>query len=426
MLKVDKMQTNLAGILVSLALLFLAFSSAQLIDTSGCGKFNGCFRVPSGCSSSTTCNILISYKYNKSINAIDVAISSKNAWLAFGLSEKGKMDTASGEVCLKDSSTPKLKAFSNTRYSANFKVSTLGLHSIKNSLMNGAVICRYSRPLTPAAGSSMKDMEQKWFITAAYGDTVTSSEPSKHEKSGFSSNSKVNFTTSFEAKGGSSSNKTNIIVHGSLMIIAWMCFAATGMFIARYTKPVAKDSTLFGEKVWFQCHRICMVLTLLLTVISFIIIFAHIKGWSESAKAHPVTGCITTLLAIIQPIMAAFRPHPDGDNRWIFNWVHRSIGVAALALATVTVFLGLDLMSVTITTMIVWAGYFVLLVLIMEIGPCFLPNMFSGDYNVDLDKATAELEDDKTVTFRKVVMCVAAIGFFAIGFATIGWVAQAA
>ena len=54
------------------------------IDTSHCGTTRNCFMRPTGCTN-TTCDILITYQYNNNTNAIDVELSTKNKWVAFGL-----------------------------------------------------------------------------------------------------------------------------------------------------------------------------------------------------------------------------------------------------------------------------------------------------------------------------------------------------
>ena len=40
------------------------------------------------------------------------------------------------------------------------------------------------------------------------------------------------------------------------MVLAWMFFAATGMFFARYQKPTFGERRLIGEKVWFQVSTV--------------------------------------------------------------------------------------------------------------------------------------------------------------------------
>lgn len=131
--------------------------------------------------------------------------------------------------------------------------------------------------------------------------------------------------------------------HGCLMVIAWIGFASIGMFIARHMKVSFGQKVLLGTKMWFTFHRLLMVLTVLFTILGTILIFVHAGRWTKEAGAHPITGILVLVLAVIQPIMAAFRPHPGEEKRYIFNWAHRGVGLSALILAVVTVIFGLRL-----------------------------------------------------------------------------------
>lgn len=37
---------------------------------------------------------------------------------------------------------------------------------------------------------------------------------------------------------------------------------------------------------------------------------------------HQIVGSIAFTFALLQPIGAFFRPHPDAPGRWLFNWGH--------------------------------------------------------------------------------------------------------
>lgn len=65
-----------------------------------------------------------------------------------------------------------------------------------------------------------------------------------------------------------------------------------------------------------------MVLTWILTVAAFIIIFVEIGEWSKVQNPHAILGTITTILCFIQPIGAFFRPSPGSNKRPLFNWIH--------------------------------------------------------------------------------------------------------
>ena len=72
------------------------------------------------------------------------------------------------------------------------------------------------------------------------------------------------------------------------------------------------------KDLWFRLHQIFMTSALVFTVIGIIIILID-KGFSPfdgiSNNPHPVFGLIVFIGALIQPIMAFFRPHPGTDYR---------------------------------------------------------------------------------------------------------------
>ena len=99
-----------------------------------------------------------------------------------------------------------------------------------------------------------------------------------------------------------------------------------------------------GADRWFQAHRLLMVTTVLCSIVGVVLIL--IEGGVEPLElkqlkinAHPVIGLICVLLALIQPIMAAFRPHPGDAGRKLFNWAHWAVGNSAHILGIVAIFL---------------------------------------------------------------------------------------
>lgn len=77
-----------------------------------------------------------------------------------------------------------------------------------------------------------------------------------------------------------------------------------------------------------------MLTTWSLTIAGFVIIFLELREWSQEDNPHAILGVVTTFLAFIQPIGAAFRPHPGARRRPIFNWLHWLIGNMAHILAS--------------------------------------------------------------------------------------------
>lgn len=83
-----------------------------------------------------------------------------------------------------------------------------------------------------------------------------------------------------------------------------------------------------------------MVLVPILAVIAFLIILADLDWeWIENteeertAYVHSITGILAIILSIIQVVIALVRPKPDAKFRYIFNEVHRFIGITAFLLS---------------------------------------------------------------------------------------------
>jgi hypothetical protein len=77
--------------------------------------------------------------------------------------------------------------------------------------------------------------------------------------------------------------------------------------------------------------------------------------WAHDGKfeisLHSMFGIFVISFAYLQPVIAFLRPpnevngHPH-PRRWMFNWVHRTIGVLTCLLAVVTVILGCKILDV--------------------------------------------------------------------------------
>ena len=91
--------------------------------------------------------------------------------------------------------------------------------------------------------------------------------------------------------------------------------------------------------VWFVIHRHVMQSILIISVLSFVLIF-YAKNWewadSSSLKgfSHSIVGIVTIFLCFVQPFIAYFRPGKYDDKRPMFNFLHRSIGLLTYLLSS--------------------------------------------------------------------------------------------
>ena len=71
--------------------------------------------------------------------------------------------------------------------------------------------------------------------------------------------------------------------------------------------------SLFLTNFFTSFHQILMSITVIVTVISAVVIVAieGLEPFEELGEnPHPAFGLLSIICAIIQPIMALFRPHP--------------------------------------------------------------------------------------------------------------------
>lgn len=132
-----------------------------------------------------------------------------------------------------------------------------------------------------------------------------------------------------------------VMIHGSLMIAAWIGFTSIGIFLARHYKEAWTHKTCGGKDPWFLWHSICMVLTLLLTIAGVIVIFVDYGEWRTSI--HAILGLTVIGLVVLQPISAIFRPSPLSESRPIFNSIHFFMGNVTHVLAIITIFYAVPL-----------------------------------------------------------------------------------
>eukprot|EP00112_Aurelia_sp_Birch-Aquarium-sp1_P015256 Seg3367.2 transcript_id=Seg3367.2/GoldUCD/mRNA.D3Y31 product="Ferric-chelate reductase 1" protein_id=Seg3367.2/GoldUCD/D3Y31 len=362
----------LINIMVIIALAFAVEATSLPKPSLDCGKGFGCFSWPPNCKPSS-CIVFIQFFYYKPPN-MSIAISALvDGWVAFGLNEQpAMMGGTVGEVCMLGKNNQViLKGFENKDTDFDKK----DLNSTRTQFLyvygfyvNKRLTCTYTRPVK---GGKLRDMSQPWYLIASWGQVkMKDSGPHPREhKTGdyFWSKKKITMTKENVVVGVNTYGWDLIAVHGSLMIIAWIGLAFSGMFYARYMRQVWQNK-LKGSAFWFQLHRGMMIGSGVFTVIAFIVILVEVKGWNTEMGAHPILGIIVIVLSAIQAIAGMLRPGIGSPRRFIFNMAHRCNGVVAFILAMITIFLGLAAMDVDIVIMIVYLIVIVVIVLGIEVN----------------------------------------------------------
>ncbi|XP_068745121.1 ferric-chelate reductase 1-like isoform X2 [Montipora capricornis] len=328
----------------SIVLLFQFSSKSHglTFTTDDCNNGRGCFFSPDSCTSSENCDFLITFEATNSTTVL-FEVSGKGEWAAVGFSDNKDMADTDLLMCVRgDGSRSGHYYASSTATPQQTTPTPSAIAVIEQAFENGRTKCRVSREINPGL-TNFKDLNTSLFLIGGYGPQDGGGGIARHTTTPLSSDDRLRVLEAVQVISDSSSpSKKLILVHGILMAIAWTGFAFVGLFTARYMREVWEPTEIFGKKAWFTVHRLLMTTTVSLTIAGTIVIFVHKGRWSSGDGAHPICGIIAISLAVIQPIMAAFRPAPDAPKRGIFNWTHRLVGFVALVMAVVTIYLGLD------------------------------------------------------------------------------------
>ncbi|XP_013928973.1 PREDICTED: ferric-chelate reductase 1, partial [Thamnophis sirtalis] len=181
------------------------------------------------------------------------------------------------------------------------------LENITWRLADGLIQCAFRRKIHLPASTGRYNLDANYYIFLADGEISTEGEIYKHQQQPLITNGKYNILGPLKDIGGSRSPFL-IKMHGALMFVGWITAVSIGVIVARFFKSVWPHTLLFGEEIWFQIHRSLMMITVLLTSISFVLPFIYRGGWNKQAGFHSYFGSTVMALALFQPLMAAFRP----------------------------------------------------------------------------------------------------------------------
>ncbi|XP_057375535.1 putative ferric-chelate reductase 1 homolog [Daphnia carinata] len=313
---------------------------------AGCGVSKGCIATPDGCVDSKSCSMMTTYRKMNDRLQLEIYGQMKgDEYVAIGFSADSKMGSDSVAECVQYRNVLAAYQSYNTKDRNNERLPTNveGFALDVSTFSEGYIYCSLQHPLVYQNHNQNFDLNEPHYILMATGVTGKDNiqQHTTEEKSRFS----IDLTNGFSV---SYFNQSRILkqLHGSFMVIAWLMAASIGILMPRYMKKTWVGKQFMKKDLWFVFHRGLMVLVWTLTVAGFIIIFVDVGGWvseSISENPHPLIGCITTVLAFIQPFMALMRPLPNAPNRYIFNWAHMLVGYSAHTLAITCIFLAVEM-----------------------------------------------------------------------------------
>ncbi|KAM8930630.1 putative ferric-chelate reductase 1 [Pelodytes ibericus] len=346
--------------------------TSMIISNETCGSEKFCLTNPEGCSpDSSNCYFMSSVSSNDRY-VIEIS-GSTSGYVALGFSDDTRMGNDDVYICTKNSNgNISVQHAFNTGKNDPTVYDTNSAGYIVTRYVNGVLQCSFITQIgisTQARATS----SSSYYLFLASGPSDANGKIMKHSTTPLISSTKVDLS-SFALSGIQTGTSPVILAHGALMLIAWMTTGTIGMFMARYMKSAAAKPFM-GKALWFQVHFYMMILTVILTIIAFIMIFVEVNGWSGDIGAHPVLGCIVMILSLIQPIVALFRPDPKSQRRSIFNWGHSINALVIKVLAVATIFLGLRLIDTTPTlwlSKVMGASFAwkILFFIILEINMC--------------------------------------------------------
>ncbi|CAH1788474.1 unnamed protein product [Owenia fusiformis] len=396
-------------------------------NTTSCGTTKGCYSVPQGCSpTNSDCQYFVSWRENN--KDVDFELYAKDGeYVAVGFSHDIMMPDTSVVACSMNKGFVEVSNYYNKEYSSGqlYPGAKVGLNNTEGYWTGNDISCRFSRAKiittdqfknTPS--QSIFNLTQSYYLLVAKGQSTHGEIMMHSVKRGefpVVTPDKVDFSK-YDLMSGRAVYPL-VKLHGCFMLVAWMLTATCGMLIARYFKLHWGSSTLGGKNIWFQVHRTCMLLTLLLVIAGVVVIFVYVKGFAEwhndtLLDLHPILGLIVTGLVLLNPTIALFRPSPTAEKRPIFNWVHWGIGNLALVAAMVQIYTGVAMPGAFVGwnatwLFIGWLIFYVTVLLVLEFYErCVLARKVTDEDTELLDGIDKKPGVEEGDTFQTVFLAI--------------------
>lgn len=310
-------------------------------SASECGNKKFCVRSPLNCDpeNEPACIFLSFVRDNQSV-VVEMSGPS-DGYVSFALSHDQWMGDDDAYLCIHEDQTVYIQPSYLTGRSYPVMDSRGTLEDMAWRLADGVIQCSFRRNISLPGVRNRFVLNQSYYIFFAEG-AAHDGRIFRHSQQPLITYKKYDVTGPPKNVGGSRSSPL-LKAHGALMFVAWMTTVSIGVLVARFFRSVWSKAFFLGEAIWFQVHRMLMVATSVLTCIAFVLPFVYRGGWSRRAGYHPYLGCAVMTLAVLQPLLATFRPSLHDPRRQVFNWTHWSVGTAARIIAVAAMFLGMDL-----------------------------------------------------------------------------------
>lgn len=383
-------------------------------SSEGCGKVRTCFSKPPDCDGPTgsdACEMFASWWPSNDNESTHFALfGHSRGYIAVGISKSMGMPDTDVYACTSLNAVKRSYNIPNNKF--NEPKTLIGVSDETVTFEDNIVKCQFRRQQSLENGDDTYfnlSGDHLYYSLIALGNNLGNDGTiTIHDIDKQSSDKPVSFSSVDKVDTDVTAYKLTK-AHAALMIIAWIGFAAPGITVARYFKPAWEKKTACGEKVWFAIHRFDMTTAFLLACAAFVLIFVAERdyvGPSEGTTRflHAIFGTTIMGLAILNVIMAIFRPHPGTPRRIYYNIAHRSVGLLALTLSVITIFLGLNIkdpflpnVSETAFWVLVgFVGFHLLTWLLFEVLPIMIkPKKAPESDDLPLEKETGSVNEDE-------------------------------
>ncbi|CAI9107325.1 OLC1v1006651C1 [Oldenlandia corymbosa var. corymbosa] len=273
--------------------------------------------------------------------AFVAAPAKPDGWIAWAINPTaGGMIGSQTLIAFKDSGGAMVvKTYNITSYGPVKESKVWFTVKDSSAEFSGGLMRLFATVVLPEKGKT--SLNHVWQV----GSSVTNGVPDKHGFLPANLNSKGSLDLmSGESKGSgdftdSRTKKKNI--HGILNAVSWGILFPIGIIVARYLRTVES-----ADPAWFYLHIFCQLSAYAIGVAGWA---TGLKLGSESKgiqySVHRNIGIALFALATVQIFALFLRPKKEHKFRFYWNLYHHGLGYTILVLSIVNVFKGLSILS---------------------------------------------------------------------------------
>uniref|UniRef100_A0A673GEU8 Putative ferric-chelate reductase 1 n=1 Tax=Sinocyclocheilus rhinocerous TaxID=307959 RepID=A0A673GEU8_9TELE len=270
---------------------------SRSFTSEGCGSKKSCLRDPDGCDpqNDIACHFL-SFRALGSSVMFELS-GPAEGYVSFAISQDKWMGKDDVYLCFRDADRVEIKAaYVSGRTHPEYSSQNI-LKDTAWRLSDGVIQCSFRRDIIlPPENLNRFSLDQMYYLFMAHG-RAEDGRAHRHDRQPLISTYQTAITGPPEDLTGSRSPLL-MKYHGAFMLIAWTSTVSAGVIMARYFKPDWPERNILGQKVWFQLHQMLMVLTVLLTLVGFVLPFMYRGGWSKVTHTHTHTHTHKCLLLL--------------------------------------------------------------------------------------------------------------------------------